>query len=252
MRRIFLLAIALTLVIALAASPALAFDTSEANPGPAISAIEARVSTQAETDFGGQITYTVTLTGVNNTGTIALSFVVDTANQSIDTARAVTPLSGFTTLSIEWSAPADGLRMGTIVLMYPGFTSSSSPLDILKVTTTALDKAGEASMTISSLEITGNVDGMSGYQASAIIVDKATTRIGDQKPVYSKYDLNQDGKINDLDSNIAVYFYMKTSSSAGWDTVVFDRATAKEADVNKSGRVDMADLIEILANYSAN
>jgi len=223
-----------------------------ADAEPAASTIRATVSTQAETLCGDPITYTVSMEGLQDTGTITLSFVVDTAGQSLDTAKAVAPLNGFTTLSLKWSDPVGGLRTGTIVLMYPGFVSSPSPLDVLSIATTALDKAGEASITISGLEITGNVNGMSDYQASAIIVGKATTSVVDKKQTYSKYDLNKDGKIDTLDRDIAVHFYMKSSGAPGWETEVFERATAKEADVNNSGRVDMADLIEIMANARAS
>jgi len=90
---------------------------------------------------------------------------------------------------------------------------------------------------------------MSAFKLSKIAVPTATTSIVNKQPIYLKYDLNHDGAIDILDTNIAVFFYLKSSSSAGWATETFDIATAQDADVNASGRVDLADLIEIMANY---
>jgi len=109
-----------------------------------------------------------------------------------------------------------------------------------------------ASIEISDLAITGSVDGKSAFQASKIAVPTATTAIVNKQPIYSKYDLNHDGAIGILDTNIAVFFYLKSSGSAGWATEKFDIATAQDADVNASDRVDLADLIEIMANYCAS
>jgi len=68
-------------------------------------------------------------------------------------------------------------------------------------------------------------------------------------PVYSKYDLNHDGAIDELDLSIAIYFYLKTRQEPGWDTVKYDIATAKDADVTGDNIVNLADLIEISANF---
>jgi len=213
--------------------------------------IKAYVTADAEAAYcGDPIGYTVSIDNVAaGVGTVSLNFTVDTANQKLDLATAVTPLSGFTTLSLKWTDLGGGVWKGAVTLMYPGFITSEAPIDIVKIATKAGDKAGVATVEISGLSVTGNVGGNSGYLGSEIIVGQAETEVVVKQPIYSKYDLNHDGKINVLDTNIAVFFYLKSSASPGWDTELFDRATAKEADVNGSGRVDLADLIEILANY---
>ena len=230
----------------------LVLDPIEAPAALTISTIQAFVNTNDETYCGDPIPYTVSLAGVKDIGTIKLSFTVDTALQSLNLASAVTPLNGFSTLKLDWADLGGGIWKGTITLMYPGFLSAVSPLDVLRITTNARDTVGNASITISGLEITGNVGGLSGYQLCTIIVPTATTSIVNKQPIYSRYDLNHDGAIDILDTNIAVKFYLKTSASAGWATELFDIATAQDADVNDSGRVDLADLIEIMANYCAS
>ena len=214
--------------------------------------IEAYVATEGETYCGDPIDYTVTLDKVKGVGTVSLNITVDTANQKIDLASAVTPLNGFTNLTLKWTDLGGGVWKGAVTMMYPGFATSASPLDILKITTVAGDKPGAASIAISDLEFTGDVGGMSGFLRTKVLADRATTAIVEKKPIYLKYDLNHDGAIDILDTNIAVYFYLTSSASAGWATEPFgvnEPATAQDADVNGSGRVDLADLIEIMANY---
>jgi len=229
---------------------------SETNGGKSASAaldvrfgVWALVDANDETYCGDPIPYTVSLVNVEDVGTVKLSFTVDTAKQSLNLGSAVTPLNGFTSLSLKWYDLGGGIWKGTVILMYPGFVTAAAPLDILTITTKALNTVGDASIEISDLEVTGSLDGLSGFLLSTIAVPQATTSIVDKAPIYSKYDLNHDGKIGILDTNIAVYFYLKGSGSAGWATDKFDLATAQDADVNASGRVDLADLIEIMANY---
>jgi len=214
--------------------------------------VAAYVTTAEETYCGDPIAYTVKLAKVKDVGTVSLSFTVDTANQSLDLASVVAPLNGFSILTLKWSDLGGGVWKGAITLMYPGFVSAADPLDVLRIKTKAGNNVGAASVTISDLEITGDLGGRSGFLNILVIADQATTSIVNKAPVYSKYDLNHDGAIDILDTNIAVYFYLTSSASAGWATEPFgvnEPATAQDADVNNSGRVDLADLIEIMANY---
>ncbi|MCL2163178.1 MAG: dockerin type I domain-containing protein, partial [Oscillospiraceae bacterium] len=64
-----------------------------------------------------------------------------------------------------------------------------------------------------------------------------------------KYDLNHDGKIDELDLAIVVYYYLANDLEADWEVVKFDIASAKDCDVAVNGRVDLADMIEVIANY---
>jgi len=81
---------------------------------------------------------------------------------------------------------------------------------------------------------------------------EAGSTITERQPVYSKYDLNQDGRINDEDLAIAWYYYLMTSTNPVWEDVLYDIASAKDADVTGDGVVDLGDLIEVLAHYCAS
>ena len=217
----------------------------EALPGN----ILAYVSTNEETYCGDPIPYTITLANVEKVGTVKASFTVDTANQDLDLRTAVTPLNGFTTLGLTWKDLGGGIWQGTALLMYQGFITTADPIDALRITTTAKNTVAGAAIEISYMEITGSLDGLSAFLQTTILRGQAATSIVEKQPIYSKYDLNHNGAIDILDTNIAVFFYLKSSASAGWATDKFDIATAQDADVNASGRVDLADLIEIMANY---
>ncbi|MCL2165250.1 MAG: hypothetical protein FWH55_12900, partial [Oscillospiraceae bacterium] len=67
--------------------------------------------------------------------------------------------------------------------------------------------------------------------------------------VFSKYDLNHDGRIDELDLAIVVFYYLANDLEADWEVVMFDIASAKDCDVAVNGRVDLADMIEVIANY---
>ena len=134
----------------------------------------------------------------------------------------------------------------------PNFVKVDGPLDILKISGSARDVIGNTTVTLTDLKVTGNVSGYSGTMPSAIKTASATTSIVDRAPVYSKYDLNKDGKIDEDDLTIAVFYYLKNDLDADWEDVLFDVASAKDCDVARNGKVDLADLIEIMANYCAS
>jgi len=60
---------------------------------------------------------------------------------------------------------------------------------------------------------------------------------------YSPYDLNRDGVVDLNDVTWALQYLMMEDGDAGWDA-------AKAADVTGDGRVDIEDLLLILANYT--
>jgi len=133
--------------------------------------------------------------------------------------------------------------------MCPGFVQTNNPLDILKITGTARDVLGVTAVTLTDIAVTGDMNGLSGALPSTIRTAGAATTVVERVPTYSKYDLNKDGKIDELDLAIAVFYYLANDLEADWEVVKFDKASAKDCDVARNGVVDLADLIEIIANY---
>jgi hypothetical protein len=206
--------------------------------------VMASVSTPAYTTVGDQETYTVTLSNMKGAGTVTLSLTAN-GNNLVGNATA---LGGFTILDQRWESVGGGEWKGTFTLMYPGFATNAGSVDVLKISGTA-GNLGSKTAKLSDLAVAGNVNGMSGYLSSAIVKAEATTVVVSKVPVYSKYDLNRDGAVDILDTNIAVYFYLKNSGGADWAVESFNGRAPKDADVNNNGIVNLADLIEIMANY---
>ena len=68
--------------------------------------------------------------------------------------------------------------------------------------------------------------------------------------MYSKYDLDKKGSIDDNDLLYLIYFYQWTDRDAGWDTEDLYGVYAKDCDFQINGRIDLADMIELVANYA--
>jgi len=196
-----------------------------------------------------QVSFTVSLMNVKGAGVVTLSFTVD--GRYLDIASA-TALNGFSTApggNLTWEYVGGQVWKATVKVMCPGFVNIDGPLDVLKISGVARDLLGDATVTLTDITVTGDVDGYSSAMPSLIKTAEAVTSVVPKAPAYSKYDLNHDGKIDELDLAIVVYYYLANDLEADWDVVLFDIASAKDCDVARNGRVDLADMIEVIANY---
>ncbi|MCL2165307.1 MAG: hypothetical protein FWH55_13200, partial [Oscillospiraceae bacterium] len=189
--------------------------------------------------------YTVSLENAKGAGVVTLSFIADSRYLDLNGATA---LNGFTILDpLAWEYAGSQLWKGSVKLYCPAFVQSDDPLDVLRVSGTARSLLGDTAVTLADISVTGDVDGFSGARLALIITAEAATSI---VPSYSKYDLNHDGRIDELDLAIVVFYYLANDLEADWDVVKFDIASAKDCDVARNGRVDLADMIEVIANYA--
>ena len=190
--------------------------------------------------------YTVSLSDAKGVGVVTLSFTADGRYLDLNNATA---LDGFTILSpLAWEYAGAQRWKGTIQLYCPGFVQSNDPLDVLRISGVALDLLGDTTVTLTDFAATGDEHGYSNALPSAITTADAVTSIV-TKTVFSKYDLNHDGRIDELDLAIVVFYYLANDLEADWEVVMFDIASAKDCDVALNGRVDLADMIEVIANY---
>ncbi|MCL2164740.1 MAG: hypothetical protein FWH55_10215 [Oscillospiraceae bacterium] len=189
--------------------------------------------------------YIVSLSNVKGAGVVTLSFTADSRYLDLNSAAA---LNGFSILNpLAWEYVGGQLWKGTVKLYCPGFVNADGPLDVLRVSGTARDLLGDTAVTLTDVSVTGNADGFSGALQCVIVSAEAATSI---VPSYSKYDLNHDGRIDELDLAIVVFYYLANDLESDWDLVKFDIASAKDCDVARNGRVDLADMIEVIANYA--
>ena len=202
----------------------------------------------------------VALNYMNDVNLVELEFTFDSAFLDIKGVSALKALGGFSILdaSVE-SYYGSSLYKGKVTLMYPGgFITCREATDILQISGAAKGNIGDTAVTLDSIIVVGkNASGKAAEWNTKIIAGAAEIAIVNWTKVFSVYDLNKgplnsDGTISIVDAidlSIAVNFYQMRDTDADWETAGYNNCTAKEADVNKSGVVNLADLIEIMANY---
>jgi hypothetical protein len=196
--------------------------------------------------------YTVSLENAKGAGAFELSFTFD--GYILDkNSIVVTPLNGFALgiyPDLTFNYLGSGIWEGVVKYMYLAdrFVSTNNPLDILKISSKAIDTV-PATVTLTSIEVLGDTGTGVGIMPSSIKTAEATVAIGSKPPVYSKYDLNKDGSIDETDLLYLIYFYQWTDRDPGWGTEDLYGIFAKDCDFQVNGRIDLADMIELIANY---
>jgi len=200
----------------------------------------------------------VSLENFTDINLVIVEFTFDADYLNIAGAGALTALNGLSIMLANVpNNPVSGMQKGEVVLMLPNtFMSSGDEVDILRIDGVAKSKIGKTAVTLTNIQVVGKLpSGDSGEMDSQITAPLAEIAIVGWIPVFSKYDLNKgpvDGfnsVVDSADLSIAVYFYQMRSTDANWETQSFNNVSAKQADVNGSGIVNLADLIEIMANY---
>ena len=212
----------------------------------------AEIRADANVIVNNPASYTVALTNAKGVGAFELNFTFDGDILDKDSITA-TPLNGFNTgifsgLTFEYIGA--GFWKGTVKYMYLNnrFVDADGPLDVLKISGKAI-ATGPATITLTGFAASGdNGDGV-GPIPSQILTAEATVIVGGKQPVYSKYDLNKDGSIDETDLLYLIYFYQWNDRDPGWATDGLYNVFAKDCDFQVNGKVDLADMIELTANY---
>jgi predicted phosphodiesterase len=224
-------------------------------------AVKASIKTTAMSDVKAPVEYTVSLRDASKIMAVTLEFEADGA---LLTSTGVEPLNGFTAMNtIVWIPLTDNIWKGTITLTYfgnEGSLTSSASVDIVKFVYTAKG-LGAAAMTLTDIKVSGIVDVIDdaivlvGWLESEIETASATTDIV-EIIVYSIYDLNKDGVVDQLDLTIVMLFCQCVSTDAGWNTLFKtvdskgNGITANMCDFNGDGVINMLDLVELFLSYT--
>ena len=213
----------------------------------------ASVGAAPETHFHNAVEYTLALREAVNVLAVDVEFVIDGAKLA---ASSFETLNGFTVLEqIKWIDNGDGTWTGAVKFGYAppvgeyGFTAEPYT-DIAKFIFDAKG-LGEAELEITRLMVTGFEEATDEVVFYNVIIETGigTTLIG------NRYDLNKDGVIDLIDLGIMLLYVGFNENDPEWDTLVkvFDKnglaITAKDCDVNGDGEVDMADIVELIANF---
>ena len=181
---------------------------------------------------GATATYTVSVEKIPDITAVQLTLKVD--GKFFET-KASAGLNGFSSVgAIEWVDIGGGIYEGTIVLA--ASTSASGNFDVFEV---EFNLRGELGTTLVEL-----VDFKVAYEGAWVdcLYGDMIVETNIEK-WYSVYDLNRDDVVDLRDISVAMMYYMAQAGDANWDT-------AKVADVNGDGVVDIEDLILIRANFT--
>jgi hypothetical protein len=212
-------------------------------------------SNESDVVINNPASYTVSLKDTKGAASFELSFTFNDDFLDKDSIT-MTPLNGFDQGVFPppvFKYLGQGNWEVTVKYMYilaDKFVDVYGPLDVLKISGTAVAN-GPATVKLTDFTVWGDINTGLGLMLSFIDKSEATTNIGSKPPKYSKYDLNKDGKIDETDLLYLVYFYQWTDRDPGWATEDLYGIFAKDCDFQINGRIDLADMIELIANYGS-
>lgn len=214
--------------------------TVDPDPSEPESAVSADISLRHAGLSNGKPSFRVALKNAKNVTTVSVRFTVDANTVS------VAGLNGFTVLDQPQGSYANGKYTGEVMLAY------------LNTGRTAFTQAAETAIAsfvtngdTPTLKITGVT--ISGWDSTGAAVFGTTGAIDPDEIRFTaiNYDLNGDGKVNQLDITIAQAFYQARSTDSDWNTPGANGAAPSACDVTGDGVVDIQDLVAIYLNFTA-
>lgn len=211
--------------------------TEPVEPTNSVSA-SAALRTAGHSD--GKPRFRFALKNAKNVATVRVQFTADTDVVS------VTGANGFTVLDQAKGSVVGGKYTGEVMLVYvntgrTAFTQSAETAIASFVTNGTTPTLKITGVTLSGWDSTGKaVYGTMG----SIDPDKV-------KFVAATYDLNGDGKVNQLDITVAQAAYQARLTDGDWNTTGANGAAPSACDVTGDGVVDIQDLIAIYLNFTA-
>ena len=211
--------------------------TEPVEPTNSVSA-SATLRTAGHSD--GKPSFRLALKNAQNVATVRVQFTADTNLVS------VTGTNGFTVLDQPQGSYVGGKYTGEVMLVYvnsgrTAFTQSAETGIATFVTGGTTPTLRITGVTLSGWDSTGKaVYGTMG----SIDPDKV-------KFVATTYDLNGDGKVDQLDITVAQAAYQARPTESDWNTPGANGVAPSACDVTGDGVVDIQDLIAIYLNFTA-
>lgn len=211
--------------------------TEPVEPTNSVSA-SATLRTAGHSD--GKPSFRLALKNAKNVATVRVQFTADTDVVS------VTGANGFTVLDQAKGSMAGGKYTGEVMLVYvnsgrTAFTQSAETGIATFVTGGTTPTLKITGVTISGWDSTGK----------AVYGTMGSIDPNEVKFVATTYDLNGDGKVNQLDITVAQAAYQASSSESDWNTPGANGVVPSTCDVTGDGVVDIQDLIAIYLNFTA-
>lgn len=215
--------------------------TTDPDPGQPEAAVSADVALRNAGLANRNPSFRLALKHAKNVTTVRVRFTVDASTVS------VTGLSGFQVLGQPKGSLANGKYTGEVMLAY------------LSDGRTAFNQTGETGIAsfvtnggdTPTLKITGVT--LSGWDSDGKAIFGTTGSIDPDKVkfVATTYDLNGNGKVDQVDITVAQAAYQARSNEGDWDTPGANGVAPSACDVTGDGVVDIQDLIAIYLNFTA-
>lgn len=214
--------------------------TTDPDPGQPEAVVSADVALRNAGLADHNPSFRLALKHAKNVTTVRVRFTVDASTVS------VTGLNGFQVLGQPKGSVANGKYTGEVMLAY------------LSNGRTAFNQTGETGIAsfvtngdTPTLKITGVT--LSGWDSDGKAVFGTTGSIDpdEVKFVATTYDLNGDGKVDQLDITVAQAAYQARSTESDWNTPGANGVAPSACDVTGDGVVDIQDLIAIYLNFTA-
>ena len=214
--------------------------TTDPNPGQPEAAVSADVALRNAGLADHNPSFRLALKHAKNVTTVSVRFTVDASTVS------VTGLSGFQVLGQPKGSVANGKYTGEVMLAY---------LSDGRTAFTRTEETGIASFVTNGDTPTLKIIGvtLSGWDSDGKAVFGTTGSIdpNEVKFVAATYDLDGNGKVNQLDITIAQAFYQARSAESDWNRPGANGVAPSACDVTGDGVVDIQDLIAIYLNFTA-
>ena len=215
--------------------------TTDPNPGQPEAVVSADVALRNAGLADHNPSFRLALKHAKNVTTVRVRFTVEARTVS------VTGLSGFQVLGQPKGSVANGKYTGEVMLAY------------LSDVRTAFTQAGETGIAsfvtnggdTPTLKITDVT--LSGWDNDGKAIFGTTGSIDpdEVKFVATTYDLNGDGKVDQLDITVAQAAYQARATESDWNTRGANGVAPSACDVTGDGVVDIQDLIAIYLNVTA-
>lgn len=214
--------------------------TTDPNPGQPETTVSASAALRSAGLTNGKPSFRFALKNAKNVATVRVQFTADTDVVS------VTGANGFTVLDKAKGSMVGGKYTGEVMLVYvndgrTAFTQSAEKAIASFVTNGTTPTLKITGVTLSGWDSTGKaVYGTMG----SIDPDKV-------KFVATTYDLDGNGKVNQLDITVAQAAYQARSAESDWNRPGANGVAPSACDVTGDGVVDIQDLIAIYLNFTA-
>lgn len=214
--------------------------TTDPDPGQPEAVVSADVALRNAGLADRNPSFRLALKHAKNVTTVRVRFTVDASTVS------VTGLNGFQVLGQPKGSVANGKYTGEVMLAY---------LSDGRTAFTQTGETGIASFVTNgdtpTLKITGVT--LSGWDSDGKAIFGTTGSIDpdEVKFVATTYDLNGDGKVDQLDITVAQAAYQARSTERDWNTPGANGVAPSACDVTGDSVVDIQDLIAIYLNVTA-